>query len=369
MKFVYRLIQFILIISIVLPIPLGIEDITHGRITTLTTILFFIGIIVFLEVIIKLKHTNKKETDSQTSKEKETYLSPHLEIPYSISIKKSNLIGGVILQSIFVFFMYQSYLYEDIKTFIIFLLAIVLLFKYLHLGDISFWNKFTFAITNNGIEHYKYGIMPWSNVRDITIIDIKHRGMNAGKRIVIKLNKSYLTNRSLLRKKLEGVLFKDSRTIIISSYLSNIPLDLLYASLSSLQKTHVGESISSILSDSSSIKSPEQIQRIYEYQKYEHEDEILISLHQRSSEIHAEIDYLTNKSDEYEKDKDSYSMDSRLARSAVKINQLLEEQLNLMEAIKNRTSHIKKEKSKRNIILSSLALSIFVAIYILVKIG
>ena len=100
------------------------------------------------------------------------------------------------------------------------LFAIFYFYKYTSIGDVSLWDRITFRIDSTGIQHYKFGLIPWDKIYKTTRQDIKSRGIKTGERILLHLTESLAKNQSQFRQKWAGILFQDYSII-------NIPISLL----------------------------------------------------------------------------------------------------------------------------------------------
>lgn len=352
MKHFYRFIQIIFTLLIILWIPFALKKNYEHIFEVIGLPLFFIGFIAVLQFIINSNYSNKIN-DTTT-----------LHIPFSTHIKKTNLLVGIIVQVILILILKEIFIKHGYIPFVFTIFIMYFFYKIFHMGNIRFWNHCTLKIEKNGFKHYKYGFIPWSNIREIDTTIVKHRGMKVGEHLVFRLKKSYLSNRSSFRKNWEGIIFKNSRVLSFPQFMSHIPINTLFIAVMDIYKHNGGDSLKSITIDSKFINNEDKAKWFLDFRRYEYEDDELESLYKILSEVENSLRDNEKLLELYNNDDDSSELNSRYAKTFTKSLSYGSKQLELMKKIDQRTKEIKKVKSTRLLIVFLLIL-VIVIIYTL----
>lgn len=226
MDFVFRFFQSIFLLLFIVVAFLEFNGNTQNSHSSATWIMlaFFAVMVAMLEIIIRRR---RQKPDSSTATTSTRFTPAQLELRYN----RSFMILIVALAFLFLSIGYYA-VHKGEITIILSMLLLLLLCLYV----LRLWGKTILTIDSRGITHYKYGLIPWSQVFSVTQNTVKHRGMNVGKNITVILTRSLKPNRSDWMKSAEGILIANSSVLTIAVSKMNQPVELVYNTMQGYMK-------------------------------------------------------------------------------------------------------------------------------------
>ena len=381
MRYIYRFLQLLLLLLTLSYVAFafserGGENAWSAHFITLA---IFIGLIVSIEYVIRTNYSTSREARLDAFQ-----LSKPLELKFS----KSYMLFGLAVIIGLIFISIKMFEESRIYISIICIGLIIFLYRYGHHGDIGFWNRRIARIDSRGISHYKYGFISWGNVREID-----QRQIKAGKILQIRLADSIKPNRSNFYKKWEGILFSDTRLIVLPISFLDKPNDLIVATIENFFRRSSGVDMAVIKQQQSEHEKLVKMREQAKSRKASHDEislidkKILSSLRENENSLSELVDdmgdeklkslYQARKSIEDERNSLLAGLESNAsvgdmvgraglsesAARAEKIPKLLKEQAEIHEKNSIRKTQIQNAKTIRGI----LVIVVVVLIYGLLK--
>lgn len=201
------------------------------------TLGIFIGIILLVEYVLRTNYSARKSGEIEES----NYTRP-LDLKLS---KKYIFVGALVIFGL-IFFAIRMLEESKLFEFIVCIGVIIALFKYAHFGDFRFLGRRFARIDSKGVSHYKHGFIAWDKIREVSQHTSTYRGLKTGKVMYIRLNDSLTPERKKLYKKWEGILFRDSRLIVLPVSLFDKPSDTVIAAIENLFRQNGGVDVAVI---------------------------------------------------------------------------------------------------------------------------